>query len=82
MRTEAERKWDKENKVFYGMYLMKSNDMDIITYLDTVKQNGGSVQGAIKEAIRYFLAHSGNNIYTNIAQESKTASDKEGPSLD
>ncbi len=60
MRTEAERKWDKENKVFYGMYLMKSNDMDIISYLDTVKQNGGSVQGAIKEAIRSYLASSGN----------------------
>jgi len=63
MRTEAERKWDKENKVFYGMYLMKSNDMDIISYLDTVKQNGGSIQGAIKEAIRFYLASSGNNIY-------------------
>jgi hypothetical protein len=60
VRTEAERKWDKENKVFYGMYLMKSNDMDIISYLDTVKQNGGSVQGAIKEAIRSYLASSGN----------------------
>jgi hypothetical protein len=42
------------------MYLMKSNDMDIISYLDTVKQNGGSVQGAIKEAIRSYLASSGN----------------------
>ncbi len=39
------------------MYLMKSNDMDIIDYLNTTKENGGSVQGAIKEAIRFFLAY-------------------------
>ena len=60
MRTEAEKKWDKENKVFYGMYLMKSNDMDIIDYLNTTKENGGSIQGAIKEAIRFFLAYKDN----------------------
>lgn len=63
MRSEAKKQWDKENKSYYSMYLMKSNDMDIISYLDTVKQNGGSVQGAIKEAIRFYLASSGNNIY-------------------
>lgn len=60
MRSEAQKQWDKENKSYYSMYLMKSNDMDIITYLDTVKQNGGSVQGAIKEAIRFFLAYKDN----------------------
>jgi hypothetical protein len=63
VRSEAKKQWDKENKSYYSMYLMKSNDMDIISYLDTVKQNGGSVQGAIKEAIRFYLASSGNNIY-------------------
>jgi len=60
LRSEAKKQWDKENKSYYSMYLMKSNDMDIISYLDTVKQNGGSVQGAIKEAIRFYLASSGN----------------------
>lgn len=60
---ETNRQWMKENKVMYSINLMRSKDMDIITYLDTVKQNGGSIQGAIKEAIRFYLASSGNNIY-------------------
>jgi hypothetical protein len=54
---EAQRKWMKENKVFYGIHLMKNTDSDIIAYLDTVKANGGSMQGAFKDAIRFFLAH-------------------------
>ena len=57
---ELNRKWVKENKSFYGISLMKSSDGDIITYLDTVKENGGSIQGAIKEAIRFFLAYKDN----------------------
>lgn len=60
MLTEARKKWDKENKVFYGINLVRNTDMDIITYLDTVKENGGSIQGAFKEAIRFFLAYKDN----------------------
>lgn len=63
MTTEARKQWEKENKMFYGINLQRSTDSDIISYLDTVKQNGGSIQGAFKEAIRYYLAASGNNIY-------------------
>lgn len=73
MRSEAKKQWDKENKSYYSMYLMKSNDMDIISYLDTVKQNGGSVQGAIKEAIRFYLASSGNNIYPQKSDMQETS---------
>jgi len=60
MMTETRKQWEKENKVFYGINLLKSTDIDIITYLDTVKQNGGSVQGTFKEAIRSYIASSGN----------------------
>jgi len=70
---ELNRKWVKENKAFYGISLMKSSDVDIITYLDTVKQNGGSIQGAIKEAIRFYLAASGNNIYPQKSDRPETS---------
>ena len=70
---ELNRKWVKENKSFYGISLMKSSDVDIITYLDTVKQNGGSIQGAIKEAIRFYLAESGNNIYPQKSDMQETS---------
>jgi hypothetical protein len=56
--TEARKKWFKENKIFYGMNLLKSKDGDIIEYLESVKADKTqTVQGAIKEAIRFFLAH-------------------------
>ncbi len=55
---EAQRKWMKENKVMYSINLMKNTDGDIIEYLDTAKADKTkSVQGAIKEAIRFYLAH-------------------------
>jgi hypothetical protein len=73
MMTETRKQWEKENKVFYGINLLKSTDIDIITYLDTVKQNGGSVQGAIKEAIRSYLASSGNNIYPQKSDMQETS---------
>jgi hypothetical protein len=73
LRSEAKKQWNKENKSNYSMYLMKSNDMDIISYLDTVKQNGGSVQGAMKEAIRFYLASSGNNIYPQKSDMQETS---------
>ncbi|MBJ2356771.1 hypothetical protein [Sphaerochaeta sp. S2] len=58
MRSEAKRKWDKENKSYYSMYLMKSTDGDVIEYLESVKADKSqSVQGAIKAAIRFYLAH-------------------------
>jgi hypothetical protein len=60
MLSEARKQWDKENKVFYGINLTRNTDSDLITYLDTVKQNGGSVQGTFKEALRFYLASSGN----------------------
>ena len=55
------------------MHLKQNTDMDIIEYLDTVKQNGGSVQGAMKEAIRFYLASSGNNIYPQKSDMQETS---------
>lgn len=54
---ELNKQWMKENKVMYSINLMRSTDMDIIDYINTTKENGGTVQGAIKEAIRFFLAY-------------------------
>jgi len=73
MTTEARKQWEKENKMFYGINLQRSTDSDIITYLDTVKQNGGSIQGAFKEAIRFYLAASGNNIYPQKSDMQETS---------
>ena len=70
---ELNRKWIKENKSFYGISLMKSSDMDIITYLDTVKENGGSIQGTIKEAIRFFLAYKDINKTSTSREETPIA---------
>ena len=65
MATEDRKKWDKENKVFYCINLIRSTDSDIIDYLNTAKENS-SIQGAIKEAIRFFLAYKDNiNISTS-----------------
>jgi hypothetical protein len=57
MTTEARKEWEKKNKLFYGINLQRRTDSDIIAYLDTVKEDGGSIQGAFKDAIRFFLAH-------------------------
>jgi hypothetical protein len=66
MTTEARKQWEKENKMFYGINLQKRTDSDIIDYLNTVKENGGSIQGTFKEAIRFFLAYKDNiNISTS-----------------
>ena len=73
MTTEARKQWEKENKMFYGINLQRSTDSDIISYLDTVKQNGGSIQGAFKEAIRFYLASSGNNIYPQKSDMQETS---------
>jgi hypothetical protein len=73
MTKETRKQWEKENKSMYGINLLRSKDMDIISYLDTVKQNGGSVQGAIKEAIRFYLASSGNNIYPQKSDMQETS---------
>jgi len=60
MLSEARKRWDRENKVMYNINLTRNTDGDLIAYLDTVKQNGGSVQGVLKEALRFYLASSGN----------------------
>lgn len=49
---KKEYAWNKENKVFVGLSLMRSTDSDIISFLDNKVEEGKSKQGAIKEAIR------------------------------
>jgi hypothetical protein len=51
----ATREWEKKNKVFIGANLMRSTDGDIIDWIE--KQTNR--QGAIKEALRYYLDHTG-----------------------
>lgn len=73
MLSEARKRWDRENKVMYNINLTRNTDSDLIAYLDTVKQNGGSVQGAMKEALRFYLASSGNNIYPQKSDRPETS---------
>lgn len=49
---KKEYEWNKENKVFIGLSLMRSTDSDIIRYLDSKVHQGQSRQGVIKEALR------------------------------
>lgn len=49
---KKEYEWNKENKVFIGLSLMRSTDSDIIGYLDKEISKGKSRQGVIKEALR------------------------------
>jgi len=73
VRSEAKRKWDKENKSYYSMYLMKSTDGDVIEYLESVKEDKTkSVQGAIKEAIRFYLAHKDSAYISTRSEPSET----------
>ena len=50
------KEWESENRVYVGMFLMKSTDADIITYLDGCKSKGESRQGTIKRCIRSAIA--------------------------
>lgn len=45
--------WEKENAMRFSVKFLKSTDADIIAYLKTVS----SKQGAIKAALRYYIAH-------------------------
>jgi hypothetical protein len=70
---EAQRKWMKENKVMYSINLMKNTDGDIIEYLESVKEDKTkSVQGAIKEAIRFYLAHKDSAYISTRSEPSET----------
>ena len=48
--SEAKRKWQKENTVFFGIKLQKTTDADIIEFL----QNK-SKQTVIKAALREYM---------------------------
>ncbi|HIS14660.1 MAG TPA: hypothetical protein IAA76_08810 [Candidatus Ornithospirochaeta stercorigallinarum] len=52
--------WEKRNKVFIGLNLMKSTDSDIIGYLDREVAAGKSRQCVIKEALREKIEKSSN----------------------
>lgn len=52
---KKEYAWNKENKVFIGLSLMKTTDNDIIEYLDNKQKNGESKQGTVKRCIRYAM---------------------------
>lgn len=53
-KYDAQDKWAKENTTFVGLKLNNNTDRRIIEWL--TKQ--ASKQGAIKEAIIYYLSHS------------------------
>ena len=57
---KKEYEWNKENKVFIGLSLMRSTDRDIIDFLDSQGKQGKTRQGVIKEALREKIEKSSN----------------------
>ena len=55
------REWEKENRVFIGLNLMKSTDADIIDYIDEETQSGKTKQGVIKDSLRASIEQKKNN---------------------
>lgn len=53
-KYEANIRYDAENTRRYAFKLNKNTDSDVIAALD----NCGNKQGLIKEAIRFYIAHS------------------------
>lgn len=47
--------WEKENKVFIGLNLMRSTDEDILDFLEKKRKQGESKQGLIKRCIREMI---------------------------
>lgn len=50
--SEARKRWVKENKQFYGFKLHKTNDADIIEYLQD-KQYATVIKLALREYIEH-----------------------------
>lgn len=48
--SEAKRKWQKDNTVFFGIKLQKTTDADIIAFLQDK-----SKQTVIKQALREYM---------------------------
>lgn len=46
------REWEKENRLFIGINLMRSTDADIIGYIDKKTAEGHTRQGVVKDALR------------------------------
>jgi len=51
--TRAEAKYKAENVVHYGVNLNRKTDADIIRFLEQRQELGYSIQGTIKDALRY-----------------------------
>lgn len=57
--TEAKKRWDKENTTKVLLKLNHNTDKDLLEYLNRRKENGESMAGAFKEALRYKIMHEG-----------------------
>ena len=51
--------WNKENKVFIGVNLMKNTDADIIGYIEEKVSAGETKQGIIKRSLRSTMQQEG-----------------------
>jgi hypothetical protein len=56
-RTDAQReseiRYKEKNTIFYGVRLNRNTDADIIEFLESRRAQGLSIQGYIKDCIRY-----------------------------
>ena len=53
--AKAEAKYKAENVRFYSVGLNRKTDADIIDFLDQRQELGYSIQGAIKDCLRYAI---------------------------
>ena len=51
--TKAERKYQNKAVRFYSVALNRKTDADIIRFLEQRQELGYSIQGTIKDALRY-----------------------------
>ena len=50
--AKRRREWEKENRVFIGLNLMKNTDEDILDYIEQKQKEGFTKQGIIKRSLR------------------------------
>lgn len=65
-RTEASKKYNKENTIQLNIKLNKKTDLDCITVLDRVEDQGQPKADYVKKLIRYDIRNRFPDIQTSV----------------
>lgn len=65
-RTEASKKYNKENTIQLNIKLNKKTDLDCITVLDRVGDQGQPKADYVKKLIRYDIRNRFSDIQTSV----------------